>query len=113
MTLCFALAGCYTMANRMHVRVDLIYSRFSGKRKAFLDLFGFIVAISFLCLFLWSGISGGLASYHVGEADLSGFEPPIWHMKLIVIPIGIILLLMQTVVFFTRSIKTAFGGKSQ
>ncbi len=113
MVIVFGFAGCYTMLNQMHVRVDVVYSKLSPKKRAILDIITLIFAIFFLIALLWVSIEMGWSSALRGESDQAGFEPPIWHLKLVVIPIGIVLMLLQTIANFVRDCQIIFKGRQQ
>lgn len=113
MVLVFAFAGCYAMLNHTHVRVDIIYGRLSERGKVITDAATFIVPLFFLCILVWVSIDVGWVAFLRGESTLAGFEPPIWHLKLIIIPLGAILLLMQTVANLGRRLRLVFKRKQQ
>ncbi len=91
------LSGGYILLGGGHVNVDILFSRFSPKTKAALD-----IATSFL-FFLFCGMlliyGGSLAweSLAQFEHSESAWNPPIYIVKLM-IPLGALLLLLQGLV---------------
>ena len=49
-SLIFLLGACYVLSRNEHVRVDILYSRFSRKGKAWIDLIGGAFLLLPLCL---------------------------------------------------------------
>jgi len=53
----FLLAASYTLLNNEHVKIDVIYSRFSRRTQTQIDIFGFCVFLLPMCTaILWFGI---------------------------------------------------------
>ena len=104
------LAGAYVLLYYAHVKVDIIYARFSPRGRAIIDSVTYLVFFVFVGLMLWHGI--GLASHSVkiGEVSFSPFAPVIWPLKLTV-PIGAFLIFLQGLAHFTRVLNMAITGK--
>ena len=52
----FLLAAAYTLLNNEHVKIDVIYSRFSRRTQTLIDIFGFTVFLLPMCsAILWFG----------------------------------------------------------
>jgi TRAP-type mannitol/chloroaromatic compound transport system permease small subunit len=100
-----ALAGGYCVLHEAHVRMDVIYSRLSRRLRAALDVATFAFVLIFLGVGLWTTLEAGLLSFSLKEYVLVGFKPPIWHLKLVVIPLGILLFLFQAVAKFVRNLQ--------
>ena len=53
----FLLAASYTLLNNEHVKIDVIYSRFSRRTQTQIDIFGFAVFLLPMCTaILWFGV---------------------------------------------------------
>ena len=104
------LAGAYVMLYFAHVKVDIIYSRFSQRGRAIIDSVTYLVFFVFVGLMLWHGI--GLASHSVKiwEVSFSPYAPVIWPLKLTV-PIGAFLILLQGLAHYARFLTIAITGK--
>jgi TRAP-type mannitol/chloroaromatic compound transport system permease small subunit len=104
-----ALSGGYCLLHKAHVRMDVFYSRLSPKKQAIMDLATFVFVLIFLGVAMWRATEMGLLSFSVLETANVGFKPPIWHLKLIIIPSGILLFLLQEIAQFIRNLRVARG----
>ncbi len=104
-----ALAGGYCVLHKAHVRMDVFYSRLSPKKQAIMDLATFVFVLIFLGVAMWRATEMGLLSFSVLETTNVGFKPPIWHLKLIIVPLGILLFLLQEIAEFIRNLRVARG----
>ena len=97
------LSGGYILAHGGHVNVDLIYSRFSARTKAILDLFTSVRFFLFVGALLYFGSSLAYESMEFWEHSQSAWNPPIWPVKLM-IPVSAFLILLQGIVKLARDI---------
>ena len=108
-----ALAGGYCLLHHAHVRMDAIYSRLPERRRAALDIATFAFALLVLVVMLWRTSEAGLLSASLLETANVGFRPYIWHLKLIIIPGGVLLFLLQEIAEFTRSLQFLLSKRHQ
>lgn len=104
----YLLGGPYSLQMGSHVRMDLVYDRWSVKTKARVDSVTILFLIFFLGALLWGGISSTLYALQYGETSRSIWGPPMAPIK-IIMDIGIILTLLQTISIFFKNIATATG----
>ena len=103
----FAIAFC--LQKRRHIRVDFLYDHVSDKKRAVIDLFGYLLMIPMV---LW--LSAGLwdyfqEAYRVQETSgESAWNPIIWPFKFTLV-IGFLLLLAQTLVETLKSLLVLIG----
>ena len=93
--LIFLLGAGYTLKHNGHVRIDVLYGRFSPRAKAWVDLLGgllFLLPMS--GIIAWLGWDFFLASYAVDELSPDAGGLPRWPIKLAV-PVGFALLWLQ------------------
>lgn len=111
-TLFFAGAA-YTLWSKGHVRIDILYLRFSPRGRALLDIiFTLIFFFPLWGILLVELIPYVYDSWASGERALESFwRPPIYPFKT-VLPVGVALLLLQGIAEFIRSLNVAFKGKS-
>lgn len=100
-----ALAGGYCLLHHAHVRMDAVYSRISERSRAMIDITTFVFVLLVLGVMLWRALEMGILSVSLWEHDVRGFRPYIWHLKLIIIPGGILLFLLQELAEFTRGLR--------
>lgn len=95
--LIFLLGAGYTLKHNGHVRIDILYGRFSPRTQAWIDILGGLLFLLPLCgVMIWMGWNGFAASWAVGEISPDAGGLPRWPIKL-VIPLGFFLLLLQGV----------------
>jgi len=103
----FILGASYTLKKHGHVRIDIIYKKFSLKTRTLID----IILTSVFFFPVWVGILYKLIPYvymswQTGERSLESFwRPPIYPFKTM-IPIGVFLLILAGLAEFIRSIFT-------
>lgn len=108
-----ALAGGYCLLHHAHVRMDAVYSRISERSRAIIDIATFVLVLLVLGVMLWRTLEMGLLSFSLLEYDVRGFRPYIWHLKLIIIPGGVLLFLLQEIAEFTRSLQFLLRKRQQ
>ncbi|MHB9118919.1 MAG: TRAP transporter small permease subunit [Burkholderiales bacterium] len=96
-SLIFLLCAGYTFKHDGHVRIDVIYGRLSRRGQAIVDIFGTLVFLLPLALFI-SKMSWDMfmASYAIGEMSPDEGGLLRWPIKL-AIPLGFALLSLQGV----------------
>ena len=102
----FMLGFSYTLQHDEHVRVDLIYSRMSERRRSMVNLAGHLVLMTPLCLTLTLFSLDYVAnswSILEGSQEVDGIRGV--YMLKTLIPASACLLLLQTGLLATREIK--------
>ena len=104
----YLLGGGYSMQLDSHVRMDLLYGRWSEKTKAAADAVTVLCLISYLVLLLYGGLSSSEYALKYGEESYSSWAPLMAPIK-IIMSIGIALMLLQVVATFFRNLAKASG----
>ena len=92
----FLIAAGYTLISDGHVRVDLIYSLLSKRKKNYIDLFGAFVFLLPMCALIIVTSQGFVAySWSVGEYSPDPGGMPAYYVLKAIIPIGFFLLALQ------------------
>lgn len=93
----FLLAAAYTLLNGEHVKIDVVYSRWSKRTQMWIDVFGFTCfLLPFCAAILWFGVPFFLKGLYSGEMSSQAgglLRWPVYAM----IPLGFGLLLLQGV----------------
>ena len=108
----FVIGAAYVFRYDGHVRMDVIYNRWSKRTRAIIDmLIMFPCVLAVIFVLIWHG--GEFAWQSVAGLEVCGTpaRAPVWPAK-IFIPIVGILLLLQTIAWFYRNIKIATGRDS-
>lgn len=91
----FLLAAGYTLLNQEHVKIDVIYGRWSKRTRIWIDVFGFVCFLTPVCIaVLYFGIPQFWAKFQSGEMSPNPgglIRWPVWAA----LPIGFVLLLLQ------------------
>lgn len=108
MTAYYILGGAYSMQMGDHVRMDLIYGLYSDKTKARIDLFTSFFLVFYLVCLLIGSISSTMYAIEYGQRKFSQWNPSMIPIKLIMV-LGIILMLLQTVSTFFKDWAKSSG----
>ena len=91
----FLLAAGYTLLNNEHVKIDVIYSKFSRHKQIWIDIIGFTFFLTPVCLaVLWYSMPFFLKGYHSGEMSNNAGGLIRWPVYALM-PIGFTLLMLQ------------------
>jgi TRAP-type mannitol/chloroaromatic compound transport system permease small subunit len=104
----YLLGGGYSMILEGHVRMDLLYGRWSPKRQAVTDVVTAFVLIFYLVFLLIGGISGVKYALTYGQVNYTPWAPPLAPIK-IIMTFGILLMLLQVIATFFKDIAKARG----
>lgn len=111
-SLVFLLGAAYALRHGQHVRVDLLYQRFSKRGKAIADLFGTLVFLLPFCGFmLWVSLDyvGASWAQHEGSREPGGL-PGVFLLKTL-IPVAAALLALQGISLALRAIQALRGPR--
>jgi TRAP-type mannitol/chloroaromatic compound transport system permease small subunit len=106
----YLLGGGYSMILKGHVRMDLLYGRWSGKTKATVDLFTGLFLIFYLVFLLYGAYSSIEYAVMYGQRNRSAWAPYMAPIK-IIMGTGVLLMLLQTIATFFKDLATARGDK--
>ncbi len=103
----FLVGASWAMQQEAHVRVDIFYSRFSSKTKAWIDLFGSLLLLlpvmAFVAWISWEYVS---ESWNVLEGSReAGGLPGVFLLKSLILVLAIMLVL-QALVQIVRCAQT-------
>ena len=106
----YILGGAHSMKMDTHVRMDLLYSRWSDKTKAWVDLVTVFALVVYLIVLIYGGFSSSFYAWEYGETSYSAWAPYMLPIKLIMV-LGIVLMLLQTVAAFFRDLGRVRGWR--
>ena len=104
----YLLGGGYSLILEGHVRMDLLYGRWSPKRQALADVFTASLLIFYLVFLLLGGISGVIYALRYGQVNYTPWAPPFSPIK-IIMTIGILLMLLQVIASFFKDLAKVRG----
>jgi TRAP-type mannitol/chloroaromatic compound transport system permease small subunit len=110
----FLLGAAYTLRERGHIRIDVLYAHFTPKVRALVDVAGYLLL--FLPLAWW--LSWGLWKYAYfamlsGETSgESAWNPVIWPFRMVFF-MGFLLLALQGTAELIRAIRILAGREDE
>ncbi len=104
----YILGGPYSIQLGSNVRMDLFYGGWSHKTKAWTDVFTILFLIFYLGVLLYGGISSTAYSIEYNERSATAWRPYLSPIK-IVICIGLVLMILQTISEFFKDIGRIRG----
>lgn len=103
----FVLGGGYTLLERGHVSVDILYSRLPSRARSFLDLLNLSLIVLCCAVILYVNVPLAYQSFVQREVDSSlgvVFAPPIWWFKWVPV-FGTALLGLQAASLLLKQVK--------
>ena len=103
----FLVGASWAMQHDAHVRVDIFYNRFSTRTKAWIDLFGSLLLLLPVMIFIaWISWEYVIDSWEVLEGSReAGGLPAVFLLKSLILVLAIMLIL-QALVQIIRSAQT-------
>ena len=109
----FMLAIAYTYKHNGHVRVDIFYSRFSNRKKAWVDLLGSLFLLLPFCLYLiLSSWEYAVKSWQLMEGSREAGGLPLVFVLKTLVPLMPMLLLLQGISTLLTSLDTILKART-
>ena len=106
----FLLGGAYSMQLDAHVRMDLLYGRWSPRTRAWLDVLTVVFLLFYLGVLLYGGISSTQYAIEYDETSYSSWSPRMAPIKVLMV-IGIALMLLQAIAMFFKDVAIIRGER--
>ena len=104
----FVLGGAYSLQLGANVRMDLLYGRWSLRKRAAVDAVTVFAMIFFLGVVLYGGIESTIYAFEIGERSRTVWRPYMAPIKIIICS-GAFLMILQSVAFLIRDIAFLRG----
>lgn len=104
----YLVGGGYSMQLDSHVRMDLLYSRWSPRRQAATDVITILFLLFYLLFLLVGAISSTEYALTYGQKNYTSWGPPLAPIK-IIMSIGIFLMLLQAISTFFKDLARMRG----
>jgi TRAP-type mannitol/chloroaromatic compound transport system permease small subunit len=109
----FMLGAGYTLLRGAHIRTDLLYEKYSERKKGIVDavayLFFFFPGLLFLLI---SGLEEAMHAWRIRElSEQTAWRPPLYPFKTVV-PVAAALLLVQGVSELLKALYAARTGRA-
>jgi TRAP-type mannitol/chloroaromatic compound transport system permease small subunit len=104
----YLLGGAYAWQNGAHVRMDLVYARFSPKSRALTDALTIVFVIFYLAVLFAGGVSSTNYAIAYNQQNYSAWAPLLWPIK-VVMTIAVFLMLLQAIASLFKDIAEVRG----
>ena len=104
----YLLGGGYSLILDGHVRMDLLYGRWSAKGQARSDLLTAPLLLLYMVFLLIGAIAASKYALVYKQVNYTPWAPPMSPIK-IIMTIGIILMLLEVVAYFFKDLAKARG----
>ncbi len=104
----YLLGGAYSMQLGSHVRMDLLYGRWSLRGKGFADSITAFCLVFYLGMLLYGSFSSTGYALKYDETSYSSWAPYMAPIKIVMV-FGIALMLLQAIAAFFRDLARARG----
>lgn len=104
----YMLGGPYSLQLDSNVRMDLLYHRWSARRRAWVDAFSVFALLFYLGVLLYGAVESTGYSLEYSERSPTAWRPYIAPIK-IVMCIGIFLMLLQAIAIFFKDVAKVRG----
>ncbi|WP_120636152.1 TRAP transporter small permease subunit [Ruegeria sp. EL01] len=92
----YILGGPYSIQMGSNVRMDLLYSEWSDRRRAWTDAITVFFLIVYLGVMIYGGYDSLSYSLQYGERSPTAWRPYLWPIKVIMV-FGLFLMLLQAI----------------
>ena len=106
----YLLGGGYSMILRGHVRMDLLYGRWSDRKKAAVDTVTDLFLIFYLVFLLIGAYSSIEYAVEYGQRNRSAWAPYMAPIK-IIMGVGVLLMLLQAIATFFKDLAKMKWGE--
>jgi TRAP-type mannitol/chloroaromatic compound transport system permease small subunit len=104
------LRGGYTLKEKGHVNMDLLYTSLSDRWKTIMDIIAFPFLLVFAVVLMWLGWGFAMDSFNTNEVSITPWAPLVWPVKFL-IPLGALLLLLQGIAKLIADVLMLINGK--
>ncbi len=104
----YLLGGAYSLQLDSHVRMDLIYGKWSPRAKAVVDVVTILMLFVYLFFLLYGGVSSTAYALKFSETSYSSWSPYMAPVKIVMV-IGIVLTFLQATSIFIKDLAVAIG----
>lgn len=108
--LVYVMAGAWALQADKHMKLEIVYTRLSERKKAGVDVATFGFFALYIVMLLWSTSKFSLESIMLMETSSSSWNPPVYPMKT-GLAIGTALVLIQGIAKFIRDIHLLVKGE--
>ena len=105
------LGGAYCLAENEHVRVDILHHNFSHRTKVVIEIFTFLLVLTFVTAIVWKGGEVSIDTFIHDRRSMSVMEMPLFP-SMVLVPVGAFLLGLQSLAHALRAIISLVDPQS-
>ena len=95
-------AGPFTLVERGHIRIEMLYDRFPRGARTFIRYLSFAALVCFIGALIWQGGIMGLEALDVRERAAGMFRMPLYPLKLLIPVFGVIFIIAGIPALLTK-----------
>lgn len=96
----------YALRRDEHVRVDLFYGMYARRKKAFVNIVGYLLLLPCMLLVAIHMTQYAMEAYRSGEVSgASAWNPVLWPFR-VALAVGLIVFVAQIILEFARCVRT-------
>ncbi len=104
--------GAYCVLTDGHIRVDILWRRFSTRTKALVELITSVFPLAFLGVVFWLGVQESAAALVHDQRSMTLLELPLFP-PLVTVPLGVGLMLIQLIVRLIRDVLQLISDRAE
>ena len=104
------MGGAYCLAEKEHVRVDIIHRNFSDRTQAWIEIFTFLLVLTFVTAIVWKGGEASYDAFIHDRRSMSVMEMPLFP-SMVLVPLGAFLLGLQSLAGALRAVLQLTGSQ--
>lgn len=104
------LGAAWTLLERRHVKIDLIWEKLPPRGRAITDAVTFLFFALYMVMMIWASSKFAWQSICLREGSGTPWNPPVYHMKA-AFTIALVLLLLQGISKFIRDLYFVLKGR--
>lgn len=104
----YLLGGGYVLLIDGHVRMDLLYHKWSSRKKAIVDVITFFIVLIYMTTLTWGGIKALIYAVKYKQVSYSAWAPPVLPIKIFMM-MGITVMFLQTISELIKDVAVARG----
>jgi len=108
----FMLGAGYALLRGAHIRTDMLYERYSDRKKGVVDAIAYVFFFfPGMLFYFFSSVDEAIHSWRIGElSEQTAWRPPLYPFKMVV-PVAAVLLMIQGVSEVLKSLYAARTGR--
>lgn len=106
----FIMGLAYALRRDEHVRVDLFYGTYSPRRRAAVDVFGYLLLLPCIALVAIHMLQYAIDAYWSGEVSgVSAWNPVLWPFRA-ALAVGLLVFVIQVFFQLAKSVRVLVSG---